>query len=77
MADNILERVVSITAQHIGQSAEGLDSSTHFDTLGMDSLDMIEIVLSLEQEFGITIPDDELSTIKTIGDAVSQIQLKA
>ncbi|NCU27031.1 acyl carrier protein, partial [Candidatus Nomurabacteria bacterium] len=44
------------------------------DDLNADSLDIVELVMAMEQEFGISIPDDEAERIKTVGDAVNFIK---
>ncbi|MDP2182310.1 MAG: acyl carrier protein, partial [Actinomycetota bacterium] len=47
------------------------------DDLGADSLDIVELVMALEEEFEVKIPDEEAEGIKTVGDAVSYIQANA
>jgi acyl carrier protein len=44
------------------------------DDLDVDSLSMVEVVVAAEEKFGVTIPDDEVKNLKTVGDAVSYIQ---
>jgi len=44
------------------------------DDLNADSLDMVELVMAMEQEFGISIPDEEAERIKTVGDAIEFIK---
>ncbi len=44
------------------------------DDLNIDSLDAVELVMALEEEFGVKIPDEELSTLKTVGDIVACIE---
>jgi len=44
------------------------------DDLDVDSLSMVEVVVAAEEKFGVTIPDDEVKNLKTVGDAVSFIQ---
>lgn len=51
--------------------------SAFVDDLGADSLDIVELVMALEEQFGISIPDEEAETIKTVGDAVKYIQANA
>ncbi len=44
------------------------------DDLGADSLDLVELIMALEEEFGISIPDEDAEKIKTVGDAVAYIR---
>jgi len=50
------------------------EESSFIDDLGADSLDTVELIMQLEEEFGIDIPDDEADKILTIGDAVNYIE---
>jgi acyl carrier protein len=50
------------------------EDASFIDDLGADSLDLVELVMALEQEFGVTIPDEEVESIKTVGDAVTFIR---
>jgi acyl carrier protein len=59
----------SIIANEIGCSAEELEPETHFyNDLGSDSLDFVEIVMEIEKEFNISIPDKELDEVNTVGE---------
>ena len=51
--------------------------SSIIDDLGADSLDIVDMVMSLEEEFDIEIPDDEIETMKTVGDLVKFIEAKS
>ena len=53
------------------------DESSFVDDLGADSLDTVELVMALEEEFGIEIPDEDAEKITTVGDAVKYIEEKA
>ena len=53
------------------------EESAFVDDLGADSLDIVELVMALEEQFGISIPDEEAEAIKTVGDAVKYIQANA
>ena len=50
------------------------EDASFVDDLGADSLDIVELVMALEEEFGISIPDEEAENIKTVGDAVAYIE---
>lgn len=76
MAD-VLERVTKIIVDRLGvdESEVKLESSFK-DDLGADSLDVVELVMELEDEFGMEISDEEAEKIVTVGDAVNYIQSK-
>jgi acyl carrier protein len=77
MSADILERVKKVTVEELGVKAEEVVESASFtEDLGADSLDVVELVMALEEEFGIEIPDEEVGEIKTVGDAVNYIQKK-
>ncbi|NLT11537.1 MAG: acyl carrier protein [Clostridiaceae bacterium] len=73
--DSIFESVKSILVEQLGVEGDSvaIDSSL-IDDLNADSLDMVELVMAMEQEFGISIPDEEAERIKTVGDAVEFIK---
>lgn len=71
------ERFQKIVIEHIGVSAEQLTTDADFhDDLGCDSLDMIELTMAAEEEFGIEITDDEAAGIETFGGALTLIERK-
>lgn len=66
------ERIKEIISAQLGVSPESITMDTSFtDDLGADSLDLVELVMAIEEEFDITIPDDDIENIKTVSDAVS------
>ncbi|MDW4548245.1 acyl carrier protein [Defluviimonas sp. D31] len=68
-------RLREITATLLDADPVAIVAETKFvDDLGVDSLETIEILMALEYEFGIEIPDDEIEGLKTFGEAVSYIQ---
>ncbi len=72
--DSAFDRVVEIVATHFGVDRSEITSGTKFkEDLNADSLDTVEIVMSLEEEFEITIPDGEAEKITTVGEAVVYI----
>jgi len=74
MADNIESRVKAIIVRQLGVKDEEVSTDKSFvDDLGADSLDIVELVMAMEDEFGFEIPDDEAETIRTVGDAVKYI----
>ena len=71
---SVEERVVDIVAEQLGVSKEQISKETSFvNDLGADSLDTVELVMELEEEFDINIPDDAAEKIQTVGQAVEHI----
>ncbi|MEE9602602.1 MAG: acyl carrier protein [Thermoguttaceae bacterium] len=72
---SIEERVIDIVAEQLGVEKEKVSGETSFvNDLGADSLDTVELVMELEEEFDITIPDDAAEKIQTVGQAVDHIE---
>ncbi len=68
------ERVIEIVCENLGVSKEQVSRSTNFiEDIGADSLDIVELVMELEEEFEITIPDEQAEKIKTVGEAIDYI----
>lgn len=77
MSQDILNRVKKVTVEELGVKEEEVTETASFqEDLGADSLDVVELVMALEDEFGIDIPDEEVGEIKTVGDAVNYIAKK-
>jgi acyl carrier protein len=73
--ESIFETVQSILADQLGVEPDQVTMDANFiDDRNADSLDIVELVMAMEQEFGISIPDDEAERIKTVGDAVNFIK---
>jgi acyl carrier protein len=71
------ERVYDIVAKQLSVKREKLTRQTSFiNDLSADSLDLVELVMELEDEFGLSIPDEEAEKIQTIDDAVKYIETK-
>jgi len=72
---SVQERVIDIVAEQLGVDKEKVTHETSFvNDLGADSLDTVELVMELEEEFDITIPDDASEKIQTVGQAVQYIE---
>lgn len=75
--NNIEEKVKEIIAEQLGVKKEEIKPESSFvDDLGADSLDTVEIVMALEEEFGIEIPDEDAEKISTVGEAIQYIENK-
>ena len=72
---SVPERVVDIVAEQLGVEKDKIKLETSFvNDLGADSLDTVELVMELEEEFDINIPDDAAEKIQTVGEAVNYIE---
>ena len=73
--DNILQELASILHEVADvDPAEVTPDKSFVDDLDVDSLSMVEVAMAVEEKFGAAIPDDQLSELKTVGDAVSYIE---
>lgn len=73
----ILAKVTKVTVEELSVKEEEVTEAASFtEDLGADSLDVVELVMAFEEEFGIDIPDDDVAQLKTVGDAVSYIKNK-
>ena len=67
-------KVKSIIADQLGVGEEEIKPESSFiEDLGADSLDIVELVMAMEEEFEVEIPDEEAENIKTVGDAINYI----
>ncbi|RKY40936.1 MAG: acyl carrier protein [Candidatus Omnitrophota bacterium] len=74
---NVEEKVKEIIAEQLGVRREEVKPESSFiDDLGADSLDTVEIVMALEEEFGIEIPDEDAEKMSTVGEAIQYIENK-
>ena len=72
---SVQERVIEIVASQFGANKDQITPETSFiNDLGADSLDTVELVMELEEEFKINIPDDAAEKIQTVGQAVEFIE---
>ena len=71
---SVAERVREIIVEQLGVNAEQVVPEAKFvEDLGADSLDTVELVMALEEEFGAEIPDEEAEKLTTVGEAISYI----
>ena len=72
---DIAGRVKKIVVEHLGVEGDKVTQEASFiDDLGADSLDIVELVMAFEEEFGVEIPDDAAENISTVGDATKFIE---
>jgi acyl carrier protein len=77
MSASVLDRVKKVTCEELGVSENEVTEAASFvDDLGADSLDLVELVMAFEEEFGVDVPDDDAASLKTVGDAVGYIEKK-
>ena len=75
---SVTEKVRSIIVEQLGVDADEVTETASFtDDLGADSLDIVELVMAFEEEFGIEIPDEDAEKIGRVQDAVSYIEKNA
>lgn len=74
---SVEERVINIVCEQLGADPSTTNRDTSFlNDLGSDSLDQVELVMELEEEFAITIPEEVMENIQTVGDAIDYIESK-
>jgi acyl carrier protein len=72
------QKVRSIIAEQLGVKIEEVtDTASFVDDLGADSLDTVELVMALEEEFGIEIPDEEAEKMTNVGEAIRYVEQKS
>ena len=75
---DIQNRVKAIIVDKLGvDESEVKPEATFTNDLGADSLDTVELIMELEKEFNITIPDDQAEQIATVGDAIAYVEANA
>ena len=74
---SVEQRVIDIVCEHLAVNTEKVNRGTSFiEDIGADSLDIVELVMELEEEFDCQIPDDQAEKIKTVGQAIEFIEAK-
>ena len=72
---SIAERIKDIIVEQLGVNAEQINPGAKFiEDLGADSLDIVELIMALEEEFGTEIPDEEAEKLQTVGDGAKYIE---
>ena len=76
--ENVQERVKNIIIEQLGVEADQVKPEAQFvNDLGADSLDTVELIMALEEEFDVEIPDEKAEKIKTVGEAIEYISENA
>jgi acyl carrier protein len=76
-AEEISNKIKGIIAEQLGVSLEEVKETASFiDDLGADSLDIVELIMALEEEFEVEIPDEDAEKIQSVGDAIKFVQAK-
>ncbi|MBW6468438.1 MAG: acyl carrier protein [Anaerosomatales bacterium] len=76
--EEILEKVSEVIVDQLNVERDDVTEEAAFiDDLGADSLDLVELVMALEAEFNVSIPDEDVESIKTVADAVAYIEANA
>lgn len=70
----IFEKVKAIIVEQLGVDAEEITADTSFEDLNADSLDIVELIMSLEEEFDMEIPDEEAEKLQRVGAVVDYIK---
>ncbi len=74
---SVEQRVKEIIADQLGVEIEKITPEAKFvDDLGADSLDVVELIMAFEEEFGVEIPDEDAEKIATVGDVLNYIKSK-
>lgn len=77
MSSEIKEKVKKIVVEQLGVSEDQVtDDAKFIEDLGADSLDQVELVMALEEEFGSDIPDEDAEKMTTVGEAIKYIEEK-
>jgi acyl carrier protein len=72
---SVEERVIELVSENLGVNKEQVTRRTSFiEDLGADSLDIVELIMELEEEFEINIPDEQAEKIKNVGEAIDYIE---
>lgn len=69
----MFEKIKETVAAHLGVDAGVLTEDTDLEEIGADSLDAVELLVAFEEEFGISIPDDDVPAMRTLGDIAEYI----
>jgi acyl carrier protein len=68
------QKIIALVAEKLGKKPADIKTTSRLvEDLGADSLDVVELIMAFEDEFGISLPDEDVANMKTIGDVVTYI----
>ena len=71
----MFEKIADIVSKQLGADIDNIDDNTNImDDLGADSLDVVEMMMAIEESFGVSVPDEEIPNLKTIRDIVEYVE---
>ncbi|MCI8447305.1 MAG: acyl carrier protein [Eubacterium sp.] len=70
----MLEKIAEIVKEQLNTDTEITEATSFKDDLGADSLDIFELVMALEEEFGVEIPSEDLENVSTVGDVINYLK---
>ena len=70
-----LEKIADIVSKQLGADIDDIDENTNImDDLGADSLDVVEMLMAVEESFGVAVPDEEIPNLKTVRDIIEYVE---
>ncbi len=73
---SVFEKIKGIVAEQLGVEEDEIKEETSFDELNADSLDIVELIMALEEEFDLEIPDEDAEKLTSVGVAVEYVKSK-
>lgn len=69
------QEIINLIAEKLGKKKEQINLTSRLvEDLGADSLDVVELIMSFEDEFGVSLPDEDVAKLKTVGDIIDYIK---
>ena len=69
------QKIIALVAEKLGKKDEEISLTSRLvEDLGADSLDVVELIMAFEDEFGVSLPDEEIAKMKTVGDVINFIK---
>lgn len=72
----MLEKIIAYLSEQLDIDAQTLSAETTFESLDLDSLDLVEMLVEMENETGVELPEEDFKQVETIGDLASLIEPK-
>ena len=71
----MFEKIADIVSKQLGADIDDIDENTNImDDLGADSLDVVEMLMAVEESFGVAVPDEEIPNLKTVRDIIEYVE---